>query len=727
VPQPVVEAVPADVSRVPSNGNDQAPGSVRLAARRERPLESKPLGVLALDLDGDGADEVLATILEPGGVLELHLSASNASARHASPKMLARLTSYPLRAVVVRGLDRPVLATAERLGARLTVFAPDDFQAPILQRKLDSPPRALDAMAIGGTWCVAVACDGGELVLEREGAPPIGLKLAGDLPRAVRLLEDGQTIAIAYQDARSLVACAIEGGEREPRELLTRSLPGLPRDIVESDLDLDGDLELVVAGGEDSLWVFGFDRAGGARGWIESGEPPLEWKVGNVPVDLEVVDLDRDGKDEIIAVCSASLTAETLGDFTRSGPGYRSSVYAGQTPLDCCAGDFDGDGELDLALANRDSLAVGFLSGKGARSFHSVENTSVGSFPNRLTHGNLLGDHHPEVATLNGKEGSITVVEVAGESTHEIDLPDGVLPIAAAVADFSSEGDASAHEELAVFVEGHGPGRCDLYRGPALEPVAGFALPGGCTDAHALDCDRDQRPDLLVVDAQSERLWVLRNRMGVEAQADPPFELVLELALSSGPCALESFELGGKQAIAVALGGPGPRMGFARFSLEGSGEGGIALVEEEFYGVEGTPVDLAAGDLDGDGREDLAVVATQGPDSPLGFVQVFLRREDGFGVLAPKPCGLKPRHVAAGDLDLDGKAEIAVAAQNSHAVSLLRLTPAGALERLDDVGAGLGCLDLALLDVDLDGALDLLVANAFSNDLSAAMNQSRPR
>jgi hypothetical protein len=36
----------------------------------------------------------------------------------------------------------------------------------------------------------------------------------------------------------------------------------------------------------------------------------------------------------------------------------------------------------------------------------------------------------------------------------------------------------------------------------------------------------------------------------------------------------------------------------------------------------------------------------------------------------------------------------------------------------DDLGAGLGPLDLALVDIEDDGRIDLCVANGFSNDLS---------
>ena len=41
-----------------------------------------------------------------------------------------------------------------------------------------------------------------------------------------------------------------------------------------------------------------------------------------------------------------------------------------------------------------------------------------------------------------------------------------------------------------------------------------------------------------------------------------------------------------------------------------------------------------------------------------------------------------------------------------------------ALVPLDGLGAHLGCLDVALGDVDGDGAQDVLVANGFSDDVS---------
>ena len=113
-----------------------------------------------------------------------------------------------------------------------------------------------------------------------------------------------------------------------------------------------------------------------------------------------------------------------------------------------------------------------------------------------------------------------------------------------------------------------------------------------------------------------------------------------------------------------------------------------------------------------------------------GLVQP-LRCELGRALhpLTPHPTGGRPTSIAAGDLDGDGLDDLVVTAQSGHVVNAwLAATGTNgelALTRLDDVGAHLGCLDVAVGDLNGDGLLDLAVANGFSDDVSAVLNEPR--
>ena len=78
---------------------------------------------------------------------------------------------------------------------------------------------------------------------------------------------------------------------------------------------------------------------------------------------------------------------------------------------------------------------------------------------------------------------------------------------------------------------------------------------------------------------------------------------------------------------------------------------------------------------------------------------------------------MRPYAVALGDLDGDGRADVAVGAQNSHHVNVWRGLPGALLERLPDLGSGRGPLDVRIADLDGDGRGEIVVANNFSNDV----------
>ena len=102
-----------------------------------------------------------------------------------------------------------------------------------------------------------------------------------------------------------------------------------------------------------------------------------------------------------------------------------SSLPVGPSPRAVVAADFDGDGDQDLAVANRDSNTVTLLLGNGAGSFTSSGNFGDGSGPFHLATADFDGDGRLDIVTPDRDGFSITVMRgLAGrEALRRARLP----------------------------------------------------------------------------------------------------------------------------------------------------------------------------------------------------------------------------------------------------------------------------------------------------------------
>jgi len=142
--------------------------------------------------------------------------------------------------------------------------------------------------------------------------------------------------------------------------------------------------------------------------------------------------------------------------------------------------------------------------------------------------------------------------------------------------------------------------------------------------------------------------------------------------------------------------------------------------------TEGNVHGVAAADLDGDGRPDLAAV------SQTGVVTVLLDTATPGGVLAfAAPVdfltGDSPTGVAAGDVSGDGKRDLVVAAPTAISV-LVGTTAAGAAAptfaaKLDLPHSG-DTFGVALGDFNSDGKLDIAVTDTSVDTVSVYLNIS---
>ncbi len=144
-----------------------------------------------------------------------------------------------------------------------------------------------------------------------------------------------------------------------------------------------------------------------------------------------------------------------------------------------------------------------------------------------------------------------------------------------------------------------------------------------------------------------------------------------------------------------------------------SREGG--LVERELVEFPGKPIALALAPLDVVTGDELCVLGYEGQRDAAGVVRVLSRGSAGWRELGKAQAGPRSWSIrVAGD-------HVVASAQNGHHLGLWRsATKDGRfmLTALPELGVGTGPLGIALADVDGDGLLDIVCANAFSDDVS---------
>ena len=153
-------------------------------------------------------------------------------------------------------------------------------------------------------------------------------------------------------------------------------------------------------------------------------------------------------------------------------------------------------------------------------------------------------------------------------------------------------------------------------------------------------------------------------------------------------------------------------------ALSAPGEG--LAIQQAQYRVGGGPSALAAGDLNGDGSADLVVAKAHSS-------AVSLLLGDGHGGFAPPvdyPTAASPVSVALADLNGDHKPDVATADADRKAVSVLLNHGNGTLERKSDYTTAIGPVAVAAGDLDGDGRPDLVTANT-SGSVSVLLNRGK--
>jgi hypothetical protein len=296
-----------------------------------------------------------------------------------------------------------------------------------------------------------------------------------------------------------------------------------------------------------------------------AGEFATAWSVAVQPVarGLATGDLDRDGRPDIAVASAKSPLVSIL--FADATGGVRVTTQeAGMAPFDVAIADLDGDGMLDVAVANETNGGatlkgdVTILYGDGAGGFPRHRTLPAGTFPAHLAVTDLDGDGHLDLAVVNWGSSDVSVFRTrpTGELAPAGNVSLGGGPaygLAAADLDGDGAPDLAAVEAMGVVRVLGNDGRGNLTAGATL-PVG-----AGARDVQAADLDGDGRTDLFTADTLDGTVSVLRNLGGgrfaprqVIAVGSRPRTVAAADLDADGLCDLAVTE-GGAGKVAVLL------------------------------------------------------------------------------------------------------------------------------------------------------------------------------
>ncbi|MEQ8765412.1 MAG: VCBS repeat-containing protein [Planctomycetota bacterium] len=360
------------------------------------------------------------------------------------------------------------------------------------------------------------------------------------------------------------------------------------------------------------------------------------------------------------------------------------------------------------------SMTLGlFASANAQLQFSGPTSYAAGTRPEAAALGDFDGDGDRDIAVTSDLPDRILVYSNNGNGTfsgpQQIFLGNGTSPHALLAMDIENDGD----QDLVVSLKNVNQIQIVTnIGGGSFSPGATFATLGSePRQLAAADFDGNGFADVVASNRESSNVSVFLNSGG-------SFGPATSLAAGDEPRGVAAADFTGDGAPDFAVASHRTRQVLV---FTNNGAGAFSQTGALSVGGQLRPEGVATGDLDGNGTQDIAT-STEGNGQSFGTV--FLNQGGGSfgGRVDYFITGQDPEGIVARDFDLDGDLDLAMANQTSNNISTLLGSGNGTFGSTQLFGAGARPGDLQSADLDGNGSADLVSVNRDSNDITVLLN-----
>ncbi len=475
--------------------------------------------------------------------------------------------------------------------------------------------------------------------------------------------------------------------------------------VATSDFNGDGHLDLVVVNqGFGQKHVPGFVAVllGNGDGTFQ---PAVEYTAGGVPDYVALGDFNKDGKIDLVVANSSSNNVSILlgnGDGT-----FQTHMDFGivNAPASLIVGDFNNDGNVDVASTDADLTmrtrgSVAVLLGNGDGTLQPAVSSPAGGDIQYIAAGDFNGDGILDLAAANrylsGFQGSLAILFGNGDGTFQSPVSLGPYSQGFVVAaDFNQDGNLDLATDGGQIFLGKGDGTFDSpIDGPGVGPLAVGDLNG------------DGKPDLVTLDPTFS---FLRQGTAISVYygvGDGTFQAGMSYySGGADPSSIAIGDFNGDRRPDLAV--TNQTAANVAVILAKEKSAGQFRTAPSYLEVG----QFTFADFNGDHFPDMAAISNSALTAH--HLQTYAGNGDGT-FKSPRNYSLAqpPNWVVTGDFNNDGKVDVAVGVSNANCVNpaatVMLGNGDGTFGSSATYSAG-GCTTfIAAADVNGDGNLDLI-------------------